>query len=194
MRPISAPRLHAALRVPMRRSSAASLLASLLVFCLASLPAGAAEEVPPEDEEVRAVRETADAELVFAVVLADLQQTRAALGSRVAARSDPREVDRAYDDVVDALARGGAKLREAMSAGAEAQEVDALARELGALNDLRIEALQSVTPAKRERVLGLSREGIDQLVREISHLALVVEWYPGSRLRQIEELPPGWVT
>ena len=167
--------------------AAVGLLAFLLI-CLAACRADAAEEeVPPE--EPRLSSEEADSELVFAAILAELKETREALSSRVAEKASPREIDRTYDEVVAALAHGGTKLREAMSAGAEPAEVDALARELGALNELRIEVLQSASAAKRERVLGLSREGIEQLVNEISHLALVAEWYPGSRLRQIEQLP-----
>lgn len=178
---------HAAAYPPPIRRLGGGLLAILLV-CLAACRAGATtEEAPPE--ELHIATEAADSELVFAAILAELKETRTALQSRVAARPDPVDVDRTWDDVVEALARGGARLREAMSTGADAAAIDALALEVSALNDLRIEVLQAISPPKRERVLGLSREGIEQLVSEIRHLALVAEWYPGSRLRQIERLP-----
>jgi len=189
VRPPQAP----ALLAPTRR--AAGVFALLLVLTAAASPAKAeAEDLSPEQDllvakEAREAKEAADTELMFAAVLAELAETRQALHRRAVEKSDPAEVDRAYDEVVDALTRGGARLREAMSKGADPAVVDALAREVNALNDLRIRVLQATSPAKRESVLGLSREGFEHLVGEIRHLALVAKWYPGSRLRQIQDFP-----
>lgn len=171
---------------PLRR--AARLLVALLI-CLVAFPASTADEEEPSPEDPRASSDAADSQLVFATVLSELQSTREAVRGRMEAAASPEEADRAYDELADALARGEARLREAMTIHADPAAIDAIAHELVELNALRIEVLQATSEEKRERILGLTREGIDQLVHEIRHLALMVEWYPGSRLRQMQELP-----
>jgi len=171
----------------------AALLLPLLLVALAVRPAaaeaGAGGAAAEPAEAIAAQTPAAQAEeLYFASTIASLQETRARLRER-AASGVPRDVDAAYDEAVTAIDEGAARLRAALAAGVDPAEIDALAAEVEALNALRIELLASTSEAKRERLLGLSQEGIGQLLHEIRHLALVAEWYPMSRLRQLERLP-----
>lgn len=49
------------------------------------------------------------------------------------------------------------------------------------LNQVRVEALERLTPARRSDVLGISREGIAQLRREAGHIVLAARLYVATR-------------
>ena len=55
------------------------------------------------------------------------------------------------------------------------------------LNDLRISSLRTLTPLKYGRVLGISRDGIGQLHREVDHALLMTRLYRETRLQQIHD-------
>jgi hypothetical protein len=55
------------------------------------------------------------------------------------------------------------------------------------LNELRIENLGLLSPANRARILGLSRDGVAQLLREIDHAALSADLYRQTRLKQVRD-------
>jgi len=55
------------------------------------------------------------------------------------------------------------------------------------LNDLRIESIEWLSPSMRRRVLGISREGIGQLTRELDLAVLSARLYRETRLRQFRE-------
>jgi len=57
------------------------------------------------------------------------------------------------------------------------------------LNDLRIHALPTLTEAKRDRLLGFSREGLDQLRREVRQLTLSAKLYVATRMWTLKRLP-----
>lgn len=168
--------------------------------CVAAPPASAAEDEQAlrpaalradEPPAAAPVSEPAAQEQPGAYVsrLPEIQALRQELRARAIAATAPAHFDRLFDDVVVALGNGGAWLREALASQAAATEVDALAGEVKALNELRIEILHSTSVEKRERLLGLSREGIHQLLREIQHLGLVADWYPRGRLREVQRVP-----
>ena len=63
------------------------------------------------------------------------------------------------------------------------REASDLVQAVEAANGLRIELIPRLSAEKRSRVLGLfSREGLAQLGRELTHVALMARWYPMSRL------------
>jgi hypothetical protein len=55
------------------------------------------------------------------------------------------------------------------------------------LNGQHITSMELLTPARRERVFGLSRDGIDQLRREVYNVALTTRLYRETRLHQLRE-------
>ena len=60
-------------------------------------------------------------------------------------------------------------------------------RHVELLNGLRISSLNTLTPLKRRLVLGISREGIKQLDREVNHALLMARLYREKRLKQIRD-------
>jgi hypothetical protein len=83
-----------------------------------------------------------------------------------------------------AAAEGEARVLERQGRWAIAETRGRLLRRL---NDLRIECLGWLSPALRDRVLGISREGIGQLTRELDHAVLTVRLYRETRLRQLRD-------
>ncbi|MBE0617296.1 MAG: ATP-binding protein, partial [Proteobacteria bacterium] len=53
-----------------------------------------------------------------------------------------------------------------------------LVRDVASVNELRIRLIPQLSGAKRQAVLGLTREGLAQLGREIRHVLLMARWYP----------------
>lgn len=70
-----------------------------------------------------------------------------------------------------------------------AAAVPATADTVSTLNDLRLRLLPRLSPELREQVLGLGREGLDQLVRELEHLRLMSRWYAHDRRAVIPQVP-----
>lgn len=57
------------------------------------------------------------------------------------------------------------------------------------LNDLRIAAIENLPAAQRRQVLGVSRDGVAQLGREIEQLRLSARLYRARQLNELERLP-----
>lgn len=82
---------------------------------------------------------------------------------------------------VDALGQQLATDRSALEwqlAGDEANDTEAL-------NDVRIDLLDRLSPDKRGRTLGFGEEGRDQLARELDHLTLLARWSWRSKLPEV---------
>lgn len=57
------------------------------------------------------------------------------------------------------------------------------------LNTLRLDVIASLPDARRKRVLGLGREGVAQLRREVEQLGLSARLYKARRADQLEQFP-----
>ncbi len=64
------------------------------------------------------------------------------------------------------------------------REASDLVRDVAAVNELRIGLIPRLSLAKRESVLGLTREGLAQLGREARHVLLMARWYPVRLLNE----------
>ncbi len=70
------------------------------------------------------------------------------------------------------------------------ERVDALGSLVVRLNDVRIAAIDKLSPALRSRTLGLfSREGVEQLLREVRQVRLAVRLETARKLRALSEAP-----
>ncbi len=65
----------------------------------------------------------------------------------------------------------------------------ALADEVDGLNQLRFQILPRLSQEKRESVLGVTRQGLAQLGRELEQLHLMARWYPRQRASAVRSLP-----
>ncbi len=58
------------------------------------------------------------------------------------------------------------------------RETSELVRDVADVNELRIRLIPKLSESKRASVLGLTREGLAQLSREVRHVLLMARWYP----------------
>ncbi len=144
--------------------------------------------------------------LVDELVLArsDLSRALDALGEPVGAPEVPSSVDldaaafRALPLERDAVIRtltAAATERASLVSEVQADRtaaVPAIAEEVRTLNGLRLALLQRLSPELRERVLGLGREGLRQLGRELEHMRLMSRWYTYDR-RDVLGEGPHWL-
>ena len=72
------------------------------------------------------------------------------------------------------------------------ETVDSAGSQVLALNDTRLALIPYLSQDKRERVMGLGPQGVDQLQREAAHLGLMCRWYLWDRARSLGKAP-AWV-
>jgi hypothetical protein len=65
--------------------------------------------------------------------------------------------------------------------------VEAQGRLVHRLNEIRIECLASLSPGRRSEVLGVSRDGFGQLLREVEHVTLSARLYSRTRAHQLRQ-------
>lgn len=70
--------------------------------------------------------------------------------------------------------------------------VPATAEQVKTLNDLRLALLPRLSPERREAVLGLGTQGIEQLRRELGHLRLMARYYVFQRQARLRQAS-GWL-
>ncbi|MCB9553302.1 MAG: hypothetical protein H6705_15765 [Myxococcales bacterium] len=70
--------------------------------------------------------------------------------------------------------------------------VPATAEQVKTLNDLRLALLPRLSPTRREAVLGLGTQGIEQLRRELGHLRLMARYYVFQRRAKMRQAS-GWL-
>jgi hypothetical protein len=91
------------------------------------------------------------------------------------------ETRRVLDKQADKLAKTRRKL--------ELETLQVLQRETVALNRHRTALLSRLTSDKRSALLGVTREGIGQVVRETSQLTLDTLYWAFRRIREVDRLP-----
>ncbi|MCU0304762.1 MAG: hypothetical protein MUC56_11965 [Thermoanaerobaculales bacterium] len=152
-----------------------------------------------------AVADQRPADPIYDRAVAELGVARRRLGEAFAALSAPSRVP-SYAPDLDLDSLDAARYREAVEAirdrlagldeaAAAARRVEGQVRwetterriELvRRLNEVRVDAIAGLSPERRERVLGLSREGIAQLRRELDHIGLWLQAYTETRRHQVE--------
>lgn len=68
------------------------------------------------------------------------------------------------------------------------RRAEALARDVAELDRLRLELMTRLSPERQEALLGFTRDGLEQLGRELYQLGLFARWYPLQRLASLREL------
>lgn len=140
-------------------------------------------------------------------IVEELKTARPALRNALDRRGDPAGVPRFAPgepgvpgspaaafrlDRIGALHAEIARQRERLLALEEAgrwETVEARARSVRRLNALRIECLAKLSPGARAEILGLTRSGIAQLVREVDQLALMFRLHVATRARDLRAAP-----
>ena len=157
----------------------------------------ALRDVDPASEQADRLYETAVAELETARTLlaAALDEWKSPSGLQIYSpvfQLDSVNVDR----FLERIARGrelmaALRVNEANGRSLESalkwEAVENHGRHVEILNGLRISSLKTLTPLKHQRVLGISRDGIGQLDREVGHALLMARLYRETRLKQIQE-------
>ncbi|MCK5801152.1 MAG: hypothetical protein KAI47_28385, partial [Deltaproteobacteria bacterium] len=88
----------------------------------------------------------------------------------------------------DKLEKDGEKLDEER-AKLNILHLELLQSEIAALNLHRTKLLVRISPSKRSALIGISRDGIAQLLREVSQLMVDALYWGFRRLRQIDQIP-----
>ena len=101
----------------------------------------------------------------------------------VEAAEDERALQAAYAEYAAeaAVLEGEIMRRRQVTAAARAANV-------ARLNTARIELIDRLSPQKRARVLGFTREGFEQLGREIEHVRLMATWYLAGHRGELARL------
>jgi len=149
---------------------------------------------------------TEKADRLYESVVKELQAARKRLGGALDIWRSPSQM-RVYSPVFPLDSVNVERFRDRIEYGrelmsmlnAEQDSARSLERELrwnaveqhgdhvAGLNDLRIRCLMILTPQKHARVLGISRDGIGQLTREVDHALLSIRLYRETRLKQIHD-------
>lgn len=98
-------------------------------------------------------------------------------------------------DAVLRAREAAAKERATYVAEVEAERraaVPVLAEQVKTLNELRLALLPKLTSTRREAVMGLGRQGIEQLRRELLHLRLMTRYYLRERRAGLTQAS-GWL-
>jgi hypothetical protein len=124
-------------------------------------------------------------------IVAELGTARARLRSALEELRSPSEVPAA--DAMPASVGDPARWRAArdhclqLEAEARWHETDRLGHLVRALDQLRQRCLDKLSTERRTRVLGLTRDGVAQLVGEVDQLAVSLDLYRETRRRQAAE-------
>ena len=86
------------------------------------------------------------------------------------------------------IAREEERLRRS-EAAQRWETVDSRARSVRRLNDLRIECLAKLSRGRRAEILGLTRDGIAQLRREVEQITLQCRLHVTTRIRDLRAAP-----
>jgi hypothetical protein len=148
------------------------------------------------------------ADAMYRDIVSSLSELRAQARRQLSTLLTPTDVPRVdtrldvparlSDDLVavrDQLTATVERLRDEAEA-VRAQEIEArwekaeaLALELEALNDLRLELIPRLSADFRDDILGFTAAGFAQLRREVDQLELTVRWYGLSTARSLRRLP-----
>lgn len=169
----------------------------------------ALERIATLTQELRATDErSAAADRVYDSSVEQLITAREALRSALAASQSATSVS-SFETTVDVrsleatnLQEPAAELERVVAQLAERRRdlvakedatrwavVDGRAEIVRRLNDLRIRSLEELSSSRRSAVLGLSREGLGQLNRELEHLSLTTRLYTAHHLRDVRSVP-----